>query len=143
MGWWNASILGGDEPLDYLADFEEMADVADLYPLENAEVAALETLRLFLNDNLAALVADAVTDESPIHAQVLAVLVLASGAFLDEASMESLTAAAWRDEWATRDEDRLNEIVRLVTALRAYDGTANVWEHPGLFASVAGGPFDG
>ena len=149
MGWWSTAVLGGDEPLDWMAGFEDELGVAELYPVEHLADDVVSKLRAALVDATDRFVATA-GELEPVQGQVLAVLFLASGAPLPGLLADALVDCARNDieDWGDNPERAL-EMQRLITAVQTYDGTPTVWSHPGLFEVIcassqppAEGPFD-
>jgi hypothetical protein len=155
MGWWSASILGGDEPLDYLGDLADICGVGyrdkdeseDLTKLSAQEREARATLYDYAFS--AEIVNDSATRKqmikycqeaySPeIAHQVLGVILMATGAKIPKTLKQKIVKSAQKDEWANNpDEERMSYIQAFIAALNNYiDGTPVFTTVEGLFQKI-------
>jgi hypothetical protein len=132
MGWWDCGVLGGDPPLDAIADIEEVLGIEDLYPvgsIEDRDAVAARFGELGLG-----VVCDTVAGRGDRHVatQVVTVVAMAVGAPLGDFAQRARDAAE-SDPWAAQEPERRQVMDALVAAIDAYDGTPSVVPSPGLF----------
>lgn len=154
MGWWSASILGGDEPLDCLGDLadicgvsyrdQEKTEIGKLSPEEQTRMATLYNYPFtsaILNNSetrkkMEKYCTKAYTPE--IAYQVLGVILMATGAKIPKTLKNKIVHAAQNDEWAlSKDEERISFIQSYIAALNNYtDGTPVSTTVEGLFQKM-------
>ncbi len=144
MGWWSATILGGDTPLDYLGDFASELKLSDT---ENGlpELYGYEFSKEILNkkENLTKLVsyADSIKDKEyrSIAYQILGVILMATGSKISGTLKEKIIEYAKKDEWyQNKTPDRVFYIEDFINSVRNYkDGTPVFVKKEGLFEKIA------
>jgi hypothetical protein len=132
MGWWSTDILGGDAPLDYEDAIYDICGI-DKFPEEGglAHIPAA-----ILEENLDEIISmiDADTYDNQIGYQVLAVMMMRSGAMISPDIRFEIIRSCNEDEWAKEDEERQRSIIGLLGALDAYDNkTPIIVKSKGLF----------
>jgi hypothetical protein len=122
MGWWSATILGGDTPLDLVFDIEDIVGI-------DRDGDRQEITKKHLDDHQAELTAWAVDpkhggDTDEIARQVLAFHILKTGAHLSPVVRELAMEACLADEWFREGEaDRVKHIMALHDAVKNYNVT--------------------
>lgn len=155
MGWWSASILGGDEPLDYLGDLADICEVGnrddedeEFYknlPPEERELRATLydyafTAEIVNNPKtrkaMIKYCQKAYTPE--IAYQVLGVILMATGAKIPKSLKNKIINSAETDEWANnKDEERVSFMQSFIAALNNYtDGKPVFTTVEGLFQKI-------
>lgn len=144
MGWWSATILGGDTPLDYLGDFASELNLSDT---ENGipELYGYEFSKEILNkkENLNKLVryADSIKDVEyrSIAYQVLGVILMGTGSKISGTLKEKIISYAKKDEWyQNKTPDRVKYIENFIDCVRTYkDGNPVLVKQEGLFETIA------
>ena len=144
MGWWSATILGGDTPLDYLGDFASQLKLSDT---ENGlgDLYGYEFSQEILNkkENLNKLVryADSIKDEDyrSIAYQVLGVILMSTGSKISGTLKEKIIDYAKKDEWyQNKTPDRVFFIEDFINCVRNYkDGIPVFVKKEGLFEKIA------
>lgn len=144
MGWWSATIMGGDFPCDMMAELE------DVLGLEDEKEYSEEQIRDLINAKQHELFQAVQARENnlnwPPHAgitgQVLAVFILHFGATMTEEIRAYLIECAEKDEWAKQSDgetsdssERKRHIDDLISKLRQYplEGAATPIAHETLF----------
>lgn len=144
MGWWSATIMGGDEPLDQqtnvleliglLHDDEDYPDWEDEPERTKAalEAVSMDAWRAFFEqkDDFGRRVAQ----------QVAAVMHMAVGAALPDALAQAAIGCSQQEDTRTwKDpEERRMYLDRFIAQVKAYDGTPTHIEEEGLFDVMAG-----
>lgn len=142
MGWWSGTILGGDTPLDYLGNLEDLLKCEKLYPLEN--IKRMEGVRQDIYDfgGLTKLVNAFITETDSyrnIQLQVLGIVLITIGMPIDETLRGLIIEASLDDEWMREEgtsSDRGYHIQRFIDAVREYDGTPVMSNTEGLFEVI-------
>jgi hypothetical protein len=119
MGWWSTDILGGDIPLDFEDRIYEICGV-DKFPEEEGQARISAE---FLEENLDEILnfIDSSGCDKYIGYQVLAVMMMRSGAHISKDVKFEMVYACNEDEWAKENIDRQKSILSLSSALDAYD----------------------
>lgn len=134
MGWWSASVLGGDEPLDYLGDLAKICEVdCDSDDIENPDISenfrkSLETLYHYsftdkiVNDKIIQMVKYCEKASCPeIAYQVLGVILMATGANISQSLKNTMIESAQKDAKANKDHpDRVMVMKEFIQALELY-----------------------
>lgn len=103
MGWWSETVMGGDPPLDILCTFEKVL---------NRGVDDITAAHLEENEKLLVATIESIKDDIDrcVGWQVLAHLMLSTGASLSFASRDSMREAALNDAteaWNNKKRRRL------------------------------------
>ena len=159
MGWFDAGIMGGDPPMDVLGSLSDIIlVVADDY--EEVDPNEYDTFMLYpignWDDKRAKLIAKSVRENwdkieklleeyekedrkrDNIAIQVVATVIMASGAAFPRGFKEVARTAGRNDEWASRDEcrkERIQEYIQAITDYKA--GNRVVLTSTGLFEKMA------
>lgn len=114
MGWWGYDILGGDQPLDELANIGDKMGVE--YDFENESglggyLNGYQFTKEIVEKHFDALVAGAnpMDYDGQIRLQVLGVVALAVGATIAETKIEKILEAVEKDQWAAEGEPQRQE----------------------------------
>jgi len=104
MGWWSPTILGGDQPLDYRGS---LCDVIGISPLEDNP----ENMTEKVNSHIGELINRADSLGDPIALEVLASIILESGAGMPDKLKNSILEAINTDKegiysWGNLRSDR-------------------------------------
>lgn len=109
MGWWSATVLGGDPPLDWLGTLcDEMAvERVDCNEVDCDGYYGYPYTREGLEANLDKLVARIEKDAYEAHVgfQVLGALLLDVGADIPDTLKQRIIRAATEDAWANEGCD--------------------------------------
>ena len=146
MGWWSATIMGGDSPMDIEVDVQRLlglyTDGMEDYPDWEEDPArtraALEAVSL---DQWQAFIAKQWDDEHyrDITCQVIAYMHITVGARLPQELSGLAIAASLREDlsgWRDPDE-RQAQLDHFVDQLTHYDGTPTPPAEEGLVAQQA------
>lgn len=127
MGWWSENIMGGDEALDF---FDEMLDIlgiddTDIIPKKKFDVEKI--LFYFKNKHYYSKLNSnwnwmENTDEGNIFYQVLGLQMMLSGVIIPDDLKEKIIKAAEKDEWATDNDERKEEMNRFIKNIKNYNG---------------------
>lgn len=122
MGWWSATILGGDAPYDVRANLEDVMNVDCWFEGVNEE-----NQRILVNDNMDQLfeVAKESYDQS-IAGQVFGAMILEVGAKMSDEIRQFVLDCANEDEWAHEDEERNGFIQDFISKVIAYPSEGGV-----------------
>lgn len=162
MGWWATDVLGGDAPLDVLANLERVLGLeaedgsgSALYPLDQLDPAQRDKARVafeaqpdaFVSYNfLAEQISGGYQPDYWIAVQVMATVVMAVGARMSDHLKALALRAADNDPWLANQPDdfeRAESIQAYRQAVSDYVGTPVVLGHQGLFEVIAEAPFRG
>jgi hypothetical protein len=125
MGWWSATVLGGDTPLDYLGElaedvFESPRDLEAKGDCYYGHHYTREILESKLDKAVKHLENDTYS-ESYVGFQVLGAMLLEVGADIPNDVREKIIDAAEKDEWAkSGDEERIFFMQDLIDKIRAH-----------------------
>ena len=149
MGWWSATIMGGDSPLDFQGALESKLGIEPNYSetktpeshkkklyeaIENHE----EMIDSILNKwGCGEPEEDFYKNEKSIGFQVLAVLMMECGAEIKPELKTKMLFWIEKDEWANEDTERLGYIDNLQDMVRAYEGEPVKVKNEGLFEVFA------
>lgn len=158
MGWWSPTILGGDPPLDMLCALDRALGLDDRLALADLGRLSRSDRRLFAaaldswrgDDGWGVRIADLADsshDDAWLAAQVLAVVVMAVGADMDDELREAAATSGDHDPWvqqeaATGGGPRTKAVAEFAELVRFYAGKpTGVWAESLLDAlrRVAGG----
>ncbi len=107
MGWWSCTVCGGDEPMDYL---DEMEDIIGLPTFnEDTDEPIKYTLKQqqdAVNKNINKLVKCADKKRSEIAFQMLGVVIITNGAKMTASLRDMIIASIKCDEWAYESAER-------------------------------------
>lgn len=162
MGWWSTDVLGGDPPLDILANLEQVLGLEAengsggvLYPLDQLDPAQRDKARAafeaqpdaFVSYNfLAEQISGGYQPDYWIAVQVMASVAMAVGARMGDNLKALALRAADQDPWMADqpgDFERAESIQAYRQAVSDYTGTPVVLRHTGLFEAIAEAPFPG
>lgn len=148
MGWWSATILGGDGPydvrgflLDSIGCFPEDEEGNDLEHFWLKEMS-IEEYRALMNEKIDVLLNEAIhreNDYGEIAGQVLGALILEVGAVMPDNVRAFVLASAEGDEWAHEAEDRAEFVQDLIEKVNAYPAEGGVvvpLAQEGLFEKI-------
>jgi len=141
MGWWSATIMGGDSPLDMQGVICDAMGVKYNFDIKAAKGYVYD--RGLIEKHLDAIVAvlEARKWEREIGFQVLGVMVLETGAKISAALRKRIIAAAEADEWmkeAGTGSERGKYIKDFIAAMKAHKpGRKTATTREGLFEAFA------
>jgi hypothetical protein len=153
MGWWSTDLMGGDSPLDWqgalydklgIPYFDE--DHTNVGTHDGVSEIKSEEMNRTMQNNLIQYVLDSTQksfekygecDSRSIGMQVLAIMILKSGAKMTKKNKKELSKWIKLDEWATEDYERKNHIEDLLYTIEKYDGTPMRYIGKGLFENIA------
>jgi hypothetical protein len=135
MGWWSATIMGGDAPLDW------QGSICGVLGVEfNYITGKYGYTRARLEKNMTKILAKIAKDkyDAYIGYQVLGVMVLETGAKISKVTRDKILAAAEADVWAKEgDKARQKYIAEFVEAIKAHKpGTLKKLPYQGLLSSL-------
>jgi len=144
MGWWSATIMGGDMPLDIEAGLLETAGIPVFDYQEAGDELYRSKIESSINDMIYYIENEVSKWGDPnyvdIGYQVLGVMIMSSAAKLPSGLQKRIITAADDDEWASEgDNDRATFIHNFKTAIEQYDtngGTAVLVDSEGLFEKI-------
>jgi hypothetical protein len=130
MGWWDYSIMGGDQPCDWeIILLDQVCGISDEEPHDQF----VHIISNKLPDMI-----ERVKDDY-IGKQVLGVIILASGLPRNDIVNEALRIAregAVSDEWQHHDENRKQAIDSFITTIDNYSGEPILLESKTLMESI-------
>lgn len=134
MGWWDDSIMGGDDPLDYHYDFLEHFGLS-------RETKSGEEAARRVNDRLFDLFRK-LNGRKGIGGQVLVVVIMEAGAGMPDSVRQFILDCLDADDWAQECPNRRRKVQAFRKQVEAYDGSAPVpcpeaWGQ-GLFEKMEG-----
>lgn len=137
MGWWSATIMGGDTPLD--ARDTVLFDILDIdsddFFEDKYTPAKIKDLLMENLDSVQAYNWDSWYEG--LHYQVLGVMVMEYGLSTADDRVKSILSdardAAVSDSWASDSTEREGYIHAFINQIDAYDGTPTEIASEGLF----------
>lgn len=155
MGWWSATIMGGDRPLDIISDFEDIILKANKKELKKLwkeqrlqEDFNDEDTTQFNNTHLDkalpelikhinTLENDEYYDDHAIGGEVLGVIIMEYQAKMSTKTRNLILKCCDEDEWAKNNPERKQYVDDLRQKITAYDGKESVFvEQEGLFDAI-------
>jgi len=137
MGWWGHDVLGGDEPLDDLYDYEQKLGVDELYSPSRWDDAKRQSVRDAINADQDGYLKLA-SSENEVMMQVGAVVLMCAGAEMTDAFRKAAIKAGEEDLWAKEDdEERVRKMEEFVDTVKEYDGTPVKYTTEGLMSKFA------
>lgn len=120
MGWWSATILGGDTPLDILGEFADILGVDNEGGLSELYEYSFTKRNLSKKANLDKLmVAAKEHDETSIAHQVLGVILMSTGSHIPTKLRIEIIQQAKQDEWYLENDDErvyfINDLINKIT----------------------------
>jgi hypothetical protein len=140
MGWWSATIMGGDTPLDMEHAIGKLLNgETGKETLENSQDELVQTgIDSILNRWGCGEPHEAFyINEKSIGFQVLAYLMLKHGCEIHPSTQEAFLKWIPKDEWASEDDERKGYIDNLIEAIQNYDGKPMKLKNEGLFEVFA------
>lgn len=135
MGWWSATVMGGDTPCDYIYDLEQAAMI------NMDDEPSLRIMREAINLHLKEVFDAAKNLDDPIAAQVLGVFIITNGAKMTEEIREFIIQGCNSDEWAKEDAERRKFVSHFRRQIRRYPSKGSVRgytvAYEGLFQKMA------
>ena len=145
MGWWSATVLGGDGPLDWLGNLNETMGNKYNYdtdapsgPLDYGYVFTREQVE----EHMPVLIERCLASrwDKEVAFQVLGVMAMAVGAEIPEEAKAMIVDAAERDDACWRDEpadDRKKYMRDLVEKIESHEaGQITLVNKEGLFEKI-------
>lgn len=123
MGWWSATIMGGDTPLDFKGKFHDILGLKyeggkSKFTKKNMEAGVNKIVsHLMTKSN-----SHWYCDERNIGFQVLAVQMMECGARMSDELKVQIIQACHDDRWASKEEDRKKYVTDLHNAVLNYSG---------------------
>lgn len=147
MGWWSATIMGGDTPLDIEAGLLETAGLSVFDYQEEGDELYRSKIESSINDMIYYIENEVSKWGDPdyinIGYQVLGVMIMSSGAKILPGLQKRIITAADDDEWASEgNNERATYIHNFKTAIEQYDtngGTSVIVDEEGLFDKISEG----
>lgn len=125
MGWWSATIMGGDAPLDYQSYIYDWLGIDMFNELNKSGYSKIPKKKFEAEqDSLVKKLSKG--SSSGIGLQVLGVMMMEAGAKISDKNKKLIIKAAEKDEWAKEDEGRKAHIDAFIKALESYDGKTPV-----------------
>ena len=134
MGWWSEDILGGDGPLDTIAEIEDILEIEDLYPLDAVEEKS--KVAQAIEEKTEQLV-ELMDKSDHIYSEVLAVVIMSMGAKMDHRIKTAALQAAQsenpvQDGWGN-PEARQTVLDEFCDLVEKYDNKPVQIKHASLF----------
>ncbi len=148
MGWWSATVMGGDSPMDAEGDLFDIVFKGTKYE-DGCDRMDAEGAGELTREDLAAKLLARLPDlneyvssglDTDILKQVLGVMILEYGIPIIDPTREAIKLAiqgAKDDEWADEDEERAAHMEAFILQLNEYDGSPTEVTSEGLFEKLA------
>jgi hypothetical protein len=142
MGWWSATIMGGDEPLDIEGAVYKVCRIEKFSGIEVGKIVQNMIPKEVLKDKMGDILErfkkmEREGYERPILYQVLGTMIMEIGMEIDEELRTTIVDESLKDRWAQLAEDRRIYVDNFVETLRKYDGTPTEIEYEGLMDKMA------
>lgn len=126
MGWWSTTVMGGDTPMDYMCDLEE---VGGKNPQKNIKKVIAHAKKVAKSD-------DADSDYVGIMRQVLGVFMIERGIKMSDDIREFILKGIESDDWATTDKERKAHMDAFYKQVKNFKGKAATVPYEGLFEKM-------
>lgn len=144
MGWWSTDILGGDSPLDWKSELYNKIDIQyednfgyrTLKPNDMSNRTQNNLIQYVLESTQKSFDEWGECDSRSIAMQVIALMVIESGAKITKKNKKELSKWIKLDDWATEDDERKDNIDDLLSIIKQYDGTPMKYQGKGLFQTL-------
>jgi len=135
MGWWSTAIMGGDTALDWECLFY---DLCDRDTEENIDHDIIDNKLHEMIDLCNNIEFD---EDKSIAYQVLGVVLMKNGYYLDNDLKQEIIYWTSKDEWMLENSERKEEIQNYIETVKNYQGKSiNIKDRdPGLFNMIAAG----
>lgn len=142
MGWWSATIMGGDTPLDFVGTFHDILKLKydsgkNKFTKKNME-AGIDKLVAYLMTKKNS---HWYCDEKNVGFQVLGVQMMECGARMSPELKEKIIQACDEDRWAhsnnSDNDDRKKIIDSFRTAILNYSGKKAKTPYESVFEKMA------
>jgi len=145
MGWWSTDILGGDSPLDWKSalynkidiQYEDNFGYRTLKPNDMSNKTQNNLIQYVLESTQKSFDEWGECDSRSIAMQVIALMVIESGAKVTKKNKKELSKWIKLDDWATEDDERKDNIDDLLSVIKEYDSTPMIYQGKGLFQKLA------
>lgn len=145
MGWWSKDILGGDNPLDWKSalynkidiQYEDNFGYRTLKPNDMSNKTQNNLIQYVLESTQTTIDNWGECDSRSIAMQVIALMVIESGAKITKKNKKELSKWIKLDDWATEDDERKDNIDDLLSVIKEYDSTPMIYQGKGLFQKLA------
>ena len=145
MGWWSKDILGGDNPLDWKSalynkidiQYEDNFGYRTLKPNDMSSKSQNNLIQYVLDSTQKSFDDWGECDSRSIAMQVIALMVIESGAKITKKNKKELSKWIKLDDWATEDDERKDNIDDLLSVIKEYDSTPMIYQGKGLFQKLA------
>ena len=140
MGWWDVSIMGGDQPLDIEWCFEDRFAEPRESRFDDAVIRPISA-----EDGLAFMREQIARDDDPVTRQVVGFLLIKNGApmlpetralVLEGIDTEINAESDWNDP--AKRKAALSDFAAIVEKYPAEGGRVDLPEQPGLFDKIFG-----
>ena len=130
MAWWSVAVLGGDMPLNILADIREKCGVNDQYFYEECfgEYPKIKTdvensLEKLYFEYCPMSIVNTEDERTIVKVQILGVLHLLCGIpFKSESYKNMIMTACALDSWSLKDNKRGRYMAQLANIVKTYTG---------------------
>ncbi len=145
MGWWSTDILGGDSALDWKSalynkidiQYEDNFGYRTLKPNDMSNKTQNNLIQYVLESTQTTFDNWGECDSRSIAMQVIALMVIESGAKVTKKNKKELSKWIKLDDWATEDDERKDNIDDLLSVIKEYDSTPMIYQGKGLFQKLA------
>jgi len=145
MGWWSKDILGGDSALDWKSElynkiniqYEDNFGYRTLKPNDMSNKTQNNLIQYVLESTQESFDKWGECDSRSIAMQVIALMVIESGAKVTKKNKKELSKWIKLDDWATEDDERKDNIDDLLSVIKEYDSTPMIYQGKGLFQTLA------
>lgn len=145
MGWWSTDILGGDSALDWKSalynkidiQYEDNFGYRTLKPNDMSNKTQNNLIQNVLESTQKTFDDWGECDSRSIAMQVIALMVIESGAKVTKKNKKELSKWIKLDDWATEDDERKDNIDDLLSVIKEYDSTPMIYQGKGLFQKLA------
>lgn len=135
MGWWSATVMGGDTPSDYIGDMEDRIGLERYNAMNDDEKSFTpEEVKTAIRTKMSLLMKYCEEADDCIAYQVLGVMIISNGVKMEDDIKATIIEACQEDEWYQEgDKERVFFMDAFIKQLNDYDGTPVEIAHEGLF----------
>ena len=145
MGWWSTDILGGDSALDWKSELYNKIDVQykdnfgyrTLKPNDMSSKTQNNLIQYVLDSTQKSFDDWGECDSRSIGMQIIALMIIESGAKITNKNKKELIKWIKKDEWAEENDERKDNINDLLSAIKKYDSIPMIYQGEGLFQKLA------
>jgi len=134
MGWWSATIMGGDTPLDLEAKIYAMLGI-EMYTKKTDKKRKIPKAKFEKEQNRVVkeiLNLEEGWDSTTVGMQVLGTMMMEVGAKMSDNNKKLILNGAKNDEWAKTSSERKEYIKAFISTVKSYNNKPTIIDYESL-----------